>query len=507
VQGIGTLADDEQRLQQLRGVAVAGTLLRDGATLLPMRPTTGIRPAAATRFAILWPQLRTVSNGGLATSLNEGTLWAGRGHSAMVRTGFTAGMGPVRIVLAPELAYTDNRPFEVRAGQVPGWSGFSSPWRTATLPADLPVRFGDAPMARLTPGQSRVELSVGAVAAGISSANLWWGPGLRNALVLSNHADGIPHAFLRTARPLRTRVGSVEVRWIAGLLMESLYFDRDATNDRRALGGLVATWAPALMDGLTIGAARLVVTAGGPSDSVPFRAGQAALATVAGFPGDRPNDQMTSTFMRWVLPEDGFEFWGEYAVQQLPTLREWLTGPNADAGWTVGAQWLLPRPRPTDGTWRLQLEVTEVAQSQVFPYRAPRDWGTGNRVLHGFTQRGRMLGVSTGPGSSHWWFAMDRWASRWSLGGMLWRTRWENDAFYRERFPTPFAHDVSLGSGLRASTTAGGWRQQAVLSLERRYNYQFESSFLVPLRRGQRNVNNLRVEFTVGPIGARPPSR
>jgi hypothetical protein len=468
---IGSPAEDERRLAQLqpgrRRDGSAGVLLRDGAALW-----RAPGDSARRRVAALWPQLRLVYNSALATSLNEGALWSGRGSSALLRGGVAIEVGRLQATLAPELVVSANRAVEVRAGTTPGWSAWSSPWRIPEHPADLPLRFGDAPIAAVAPGQSRVELALGALAVGISSANLWWGPGVRNALVLSNHAAGVPHALLRTTHPLHTPIGAIDARVIAGRLTESLYFDRDPSNDRRALTGMALAWTPRGVDGATVGLTRLTV---------------------------QRSDAMHGAFLRWVFPDDGVEFWGEYATMQLPTLRQWLVAPNANAGWTLGGQWRLPRPRPTDATWRLQLEITEVAQSRVLAGREPRDWGTGLVAVQGFTQRGRMLGVSTGPGSSHWWWAMDRWHPTWTAGAFLSRTRWENDAFYRQPFPNPFAHDVSIAAGLRATVSQRFWQPQAALSVERRYNYQFESRYLVPLRRGQRTVNNLRMEFTMHP--------
>ncbi len=515
---IASPEEEARRLAQLRGHPTAGTLLRDGATLLrapddtispPTPPGASWRTWLRTTGQPQWlrPQLRVVHNSALATSLNEGALWTGRGTSALVRSGVAFRQGRVDVTLMPELVVSENRPVEVRAGQTPGWSAWSSPWRTSEMPADLPLRFGNAPVRAVSPGQSRVEVALGALAVGISSANLWWGPGVRNALVLGNHADGMPHALVRTRRPVTTPVGAFEARWMAGRLTESLYFDQDPANDHRAMGGMAVSWVPTWIPGATLGLTRLVVRRvdGGGLASTAVGGAAAAIRAVLPVGGPSRTDQMQGAFLRWVFPEDGFEFWGEYATTRLPSLRQWLVAPNADAGWTLGAQWLLPRPRPTDGTWRLQLEITEVAQSRALAGRAPRDWGTGTAVAQGFTHRGRMLGVSTGPGSSHWWGAMDRWHPRWSAGGYVARTRWENDALYRQPTPNQFAHDVSVSGGVRASATAAGWWQQMVLGVERRFNYQFESGYLAPLGRGQRTVTNLRLELTLAPTAPRAP--
>src|ERR1035437_205388 len=57
---------------------------------------------------------------------------------------------------------------------------------------------GDKPIHRLDAGQSTAMVALRNVGFGVSNENQWWGPGIRNALILSNNAPGFPHAFIRT---------------------------------------------------------------------------------------------------------------------------------------------------------------------------------------------------------------------------------------------------------------------------------------------------------------------
>ena len=456
---IGSIREDRVRMGQLTGGSTAGTLLRVGGDV----------DSAPGGLRVLRPEMRFAHQSQLPAPDNDGALWSGRGPNVLLRAGVTVGAGPLRITVAPELAYSANEPFEVRSVTVAGRSAFASPWRSAEGPADLPVRFGDQQLAVLLPGQSMAALRFSSVTVGMMTGNLWWGPGLRNALVLSDHAPGIPRLTVRTTTPRRTPVGDLEGELFVGRLTESPYFDDDPSNDQRRVKALALTLAPRGLPGLTLGAGGLVIS----------------------------RDQMATAFFRWVVPEAGVEFWGEYARHRLPASpREMFTQPNADMGWTAGAQWLLPQ---SHGAWRFQLEFSDVAQSLVDPSRPPRDWGTGATVIHGFTQRGQLLGPATGPGSTTGWFAADRVQSSWSVGAFAARTRWENDAFYRQRIVNFFAHDVSLIGGIRAQ-----WRTPALdlgssVGWERRFNYQFENATIIPNRRGQRTYDNLRLSLALTP--------
>src|SRR5207245_1733557 len=95
---------------------------------------------------------------------------------------------------------------------------FSAPWPTRPESIDLPVRFGSNAFSRWDYGQSTLDADLGRVTLGFSTENEWWGPGIRNAIVMSTNAAGIPRLFVRTTRPVVTRIGTFEARLFAGAL-------------------------------------------------------------------------------------------------------------------------------------------------------------------------------------------------------------------------------------------------------------------------------------------------
>lgn len=483
LRSLGSVAEDRERLAQLGGTSTEGALLRRGSEVAS--PSEGWR--------LIRPELRLTYQSELPALENDGALWSGRGLNALLRGGMTVSRGRWRVTLAPEAVLSANRPFEARSSTVDGWSPMASPWRTTEAPADLPIRFGDRPMTMILPGQSSASVRFSSITVDMTSGNLWWGPGIRNALVLSDHAPGIPRVALRSTEPWRTVLGTIEGEWFVGGLTESLFFDDDRTNDLRSASGMAVTLAPRGVRGLTVGAGRVVLASVRRADAI---AGH-ALDVWRTWDGAPDRDQMSSAFFRWVRPEAGVEVWGEYARQRLPsTWREALTAPNADMGWTAGAQWALHRP---DGLLRLQTEFSDVAQSRVSASRAPRDWGTGQYVTQGFTQRGQLLGPAIGPGGTHAWVAVDRLRSDWSIGGFAARTRWENDAYYREGILSFFGHDVSLLGGVRWQSRGTAHDVGMSIGWERRFNYQFENGTINPNNRGQRTYDNVRWTLSLIP--------
>src|SRR5690606_22347969 len=81
---------------------------------------------------------------------------------------------------------------------------------------DLPARFGKTAYTRAYLGQSSIRLNVKSLSLGLSSENLWWGPGRKNSLLMSNTAPGFMHLTLNTLKPISSPIGSFEGQLIAG---------------------------------------------------------------------------------------------------------------------------------------------------------------------------------------------------------------------------------------------------------------------------------------------------
>ena len=427
----GSPAEDRLRIRQVMGQeSTAGYLLRTASVLSvppdPMEEPSG--RGVGWRFELLPQEMHAVWNSDLPFSMNDGALWAGRGVNTLLRAGFRTTYRALHAVFAPEVTHSQNRAFPIFEGADPERSRFSSPWYVERNSADLPLRFGDQSLNAFNLGQSSVTLTYRSVGGGLSNESMWWGPGVRNALVLSNHAQGIPHVFLRTSCPVSTPLGMLEGRIIVGTLTESLFFDRVFANDRRSASGGVITLTMPFDPNLTVGIERMVVR---------------PMKKLGGLPGRAPDflvrwdrlgrsprsDHLTAVFGRWIFPESGFQMYVEWSRTEVPgSLREWLTTPHHTQGYTIGLQWV--RQDEQDDTYlRTQLELTGLDQNRVrFDRREPPDYYTGRAAPQGLTQRGQVLGAAIGPGGSSQWLALDYFRDRWSAGGFLTRIRWDNDA-------------------------------------------------------------------------------
>ena len=491
---IGTLAADRARVRQVTGrpdsVAASDSL-------------PGLHP--------LLPTIRSTWNSELPSQGNDGSLWAGRGESFSITGGAryvrTLDQFRLEAVLSPDFTYSANKPFVVIGGRAPGRSAFSSPWHTGQSSADLPLRFGDVPLRAVGPGQSSVTLVFPRVAAGISTTNEWWGPAIRNTLLLGNNAAGVPRIFARTARPIHTRLGNLEGRVMLGALTESPFFDYDRGNDTRSLSALLVTFRPAIDTGLTLGLSRLVMAPEASVGGVLRHALDVALRyepivkesdTTATGASAQHTDQLISLFARWVFPASGFETYAEWSRMELPrSIREYLEVPQSTQGYTIGLQWA--NPQAQRGFLRLQGEVTYLEQTQVLPNRPPPDYYTGRAAVQGFTQRGQVLGAAIGPGASSQFLGADWMEPRWQVGVFAGRTRTENDALYRIPYASNTQHDVTIYSGLRGGVLLPRAGLSWELTVGRRMNYLFQSDYYLGSPVVAKDIQNVALSFVLGP--------
>lgn len=485
---------DRIRLAQLAGdtASLDGYLLRSASTLRRWPPGT----AAPGSWSVLAPKVDAIVNAGLPFSLNDGALWAGRGLSFRLTSGLVGDRGRLHWVIAPEFDFAANAKFARNphpdiffTPQVPPdryEDGYADPWYARPFSADVPWRFGRDQRMHIAAGQSGAWYDSGPVEFGATAESMWWGPGIRNAIIMSDNAAGVPRLELRTPQPWRTRIGAFEGRWFVGALTESQYFDATQSNDVRSLAAAAVTWRPSFQPDLTLGVTRAVfATASGYGD-VPFRwldvlastghPAERAISDSSLTPGGR--DQLLSLFGRWVFPADGFEAYVEWARQELPlSLHDFIVAPSQSHGYTLGFQYRQPAPLAST-TFRVQAEVTTLEQSPTFGNRPVGVFYTSRRVIQGYTEKGQVIGASIGPGSSSQWLAIDRVGPTGSIGVTFNRIRWNEDVRSNYNFPAYVGycnHDVSILPGIRGGKAVPGGYLSGNLIVGTRFNAFFHN--------------------------------
>ncbi len=510
---IGSEHDVRTRLSAIYGdsVAMSGYLMRSASSLTRLVTDSSGR----ARFSLLQFDALATSNSQLPFAGNDGAMWAGRGISVSVTGGIGLSWHRLRAIVAPTIWRASNRDFSVPTDPelVPTIplprSPWSSPYHWYSRSLDLPRRFGSSTLLAVDLGQSSVWFNWDRVAVGLSNEQQWWGPGLQNALLMSNNAAGFGHFFIRTPRPLQSSAGAFEASYLLGTLTASPFFESGATtNPARSISAAAVTFAPRRVFGLTVGVSRLVLASMDARTDVWGHVLDILRSVPT--PNDRPyqdptqirgKDQLFSLFSRWVFPEDRAEVWAEWGRADQPeSLSDFATSPGHSQAYTIGAQ----ATKEVSERWSLlaQFEHTKTQQSGTFRERPSGSWYTSRAVLQGFTQRGQILGAAVGPGANSQWLALDLRDSRASVGAFAGRIRWDDDALYT--IPRPNGnglckHDVSLFLGARSSLRTSRMELSGMINAQHRLNAFFGSTGLCFIDEQRSDRHNLTFTFSVGP--------
>ena len=290
--------------------------------------------------------------------------------------------------------------------------------RTISGNGDYPERYGNGTYSRIGMGQSKAVLKFGAFEGGVSTRNLWWGPGQWNALTFSNNAPGFFHVTAGTHRPAKTFFGSFEFQLISGLPKSKKYipYQNDDLNARhrlkpsrnRYLNALTFSIQPKWIKGFSFGATRTVQTF---TDSVsltsfidvfPVFWGVTKQSVGSDLVGesDRGRDQQITVFFRQVIPKAGIEFYGEFGRRDHAlNLRDLTISPAHSRAYLLGLNKVFHLPG--EKLVQIRSEMTQQAQSVnwVVRARSTTPWGT-NGTIGGFTSWDQAMGPGIGMGAN-----------------------------------------------------------------------------------------------------------
>ncbi len=415
-------------------------------------------------------------------SLNDGPMIPARGYQTMLTGGFFAKLGPLSVQFYPELVYAQNKHFDTstKEAAIAAYNNFHSR-------IDLPEYFPDKPYNKLFPGQSSIRLTFGFVSVGISSENLWWGPGTRNALMMSNSAPGFYHATINTSRPIRTSIGSFETQIIGGRLETCNFLGEEASgnklfypnsDDWRYLNAMVLTYQPRWVHGLFIGMTRSFMMMGSDLKKYNryFRVfspiskkenysneGEAAYA----------EDQQLSFFARWILPADHAEVYGEFGRgDHNYDLRDMYLQPDHERAYLIGLKKLFYLDDTSGKYLEFDLELTQLEQNNSNSQRAVSYYASYGGSLRGNSNLGQMLGAGIGPGSNLQTITLSWGKGLNNFGFQLERFVHNNDLYYSFTNDSR-GHWVDINLAFKGQYNWKSFLLSARLEGIRSFNYEY----------------------------------
>lgn len=363
------------------------------------------------KWEALNPRFSSQYNSDHPYGWNRAGFMQAKGMQTLVSAGIYAEWGPFSAQIKPEYTYAANSPYE-----------FGNGYGNITQPS----------IHRVHPGQSSFRINHKALSFGISSENLWWGPGIYNALLMSNNAPGFWHITFNTRKPIKTIIGDFEWQIIGGRLVEdtalllenkflsSNYYNPqdyggngysgkyDPQKNWRYLSALTISWHPKWVEGLFIGLNRVAYSYKGNIDSSGFPFMQRYFPIIFNaFREDYPYGtattnhgirykQIVSANFRWLFQKSHFELYGEYGVHDNTyNLRDLSINIQHASAFTLGFKKLIALKK---NKWiDMGAELTNMAQSTNYLTRLAGYW---YQYQGGYTHQNRNIGAGIGGGNN-----------------------------------------------------------------------------------------------------------
>ena len=377
---------------------------------------------------------------------NNNGILPSRGFKSKVSIGVYARIGPLHLEIRPEYHFNQNLDYE-------GFSekNFNTAWTNRYVTwnrIDSPENFGDNVLSYLRPGNSSVFLQKWGLGLGVSTQNIWWGPGKFNSLMFTNNAKGFEHISLGSMHPMNSKIGNFEFKVLIGKLTGS---GHDPTNselsdrqnqyyvsrvdDTRNLSALLFSFNPKWIPGLYFGLSRSV-----QQYSSVAKKNNDYLSVFSNlwrkndpsFSFEIQRDQIGVLFLRWNWEDAKSEIYIEYGRNDgALNLRDFLLSPEHARAFIVGLSKIIKRENDQKKYFVLDFETIQLQQSVNYLVREAGSWYVHHTVRHGWTNGGQVLGASIGPGGNQYNLRFTRYSGFNSIGLLFERLEHDKDFFYR----------------------------------------------------------------------------
>ena len=396
-------------------------------------------------------------NSKLPYGYNNGPLYPNVGYQTMISGGVFIKAGILNVQFKPEIVHAENAPFLTFADVQANYkSGLIGAFYQKINGLDAPERFGPYGITKADFGQSKITLIYKNVEVGISTENMWWGPGVQNSIMMSNSAPGFVHWTFNSAAPVKTIVGSFEWQLIGGVLKQSGYLPYDPGKliygsdadyrpkpvVSRYISGFTANWQPKWLSGLYIGISAYDYMDRDSSYNEkgfvrkylpvfrPSSDQQNSLSNAQGVAIGDGQDFAYSAYIRQLLPKYNAEIYFEFARNdQAANLTDFFLEPEHSSAYTVGGRRLFEIGNRK--YIQVLLELTHLQLPDTYLLRPEQSWYEHSiSPRDGYTNEGRYIGAGIGPGSNSLSLDISYVQGHSSFGMNLERYVHDNDLYY-----------------------------------------------------------------------------
>jgi hypothetical protein len=457
------------------------------------------------QFHILPAQLASEFSSSHPYYRNNGSLLPAKGMQSRLTVGIFAKAGPLTLQLQPEIGWSANQDFELFPDDFENeyWRARYFGWNRT----DAYGRIGQSSQQFLLPGQSKVMLSVKNFGFALSSENLWWGPGKRNSLILSNNSRGFNHLSLHSIRPIDIAIGHLEFQVIGGHLhnnpfdppypsqLESNPYRVNKNDDTRYLSGINVSFQPMFVKGFTLNFSRVIqqywtlTRENGtylPIFDLFFRSND---VTDSGILDDQQTkDQLLAISGRWLWTDARAEIYYQYGRNDAAwNARDFLLSPQHAMSSLFGFSKIFDVKQHT---FEFVYEHIKLSQTLNRIVRDAGSWYWHWQIRQGYTHHGEVLGASIPIGSNQQHLEVN-WINRWNRIGLVFeRTVVDYDFahFAFDQSSLSNRHWIDLMLGTRVNQKFNRLLLTGELMHIRSLNYQWRG-IETPYDKGERRSN------------------
>lgn len=413
---------------------------------------------------------------------NDGPMIPAKGFQSYLSAGVYAQYKWLSVQLRPEFVYAQNSDFDGAWGK--GYTGIPYSFYYSEN-IDYPERFGTRSYTKLFPGQSFIKVNFFGLSLGVSTENIWWGPGMRNSLLMSNTAPGFLHGTLATNRPIKTGIGSFEGQLISGRLNYSDYIREDIIDPSnwRYISGIILSYQPRWVPGLSVGLVNVFTVNNQDmgnklGDYIPFFSSNSTTPYInpedPRYSSDSGGqDRNLSVFARWLVPSAHFEIYGEYARNDHAwDLRDLTVNPEHSRSYLIGINKLVELPGLNKDYLQVKAEVTQLEQPKISVLRTTMPMYVHHAVRGGYTNEGQLLGAGVGVSNNIQSLEVSWVRDIKQIGLRLDRLVHDNESFYRY-VGDPRRNWVDLNIAAIDSWNFGRIILNGTIQFTRAFNYRY----------------------------------
>ena len=320
---------------------------------------------------------------------NDGAMSYSKGYQFQISGGIYAQFKNIKLLLRPEYVQTASQQYKTSAS----WGQVNPAYKKFLL------------------GNSSLRFDLGKLSMGVSTQNLWWGPGIYNSLLMSNNAQGFFHYSINSNRPIKNFLGTFQFQVIsATLTQDSLQgFENNGLKRRninksdRVLSSLAVDYQPSFLKNISFGINRSLQSY---KDRLPTDFVQKNIPVLSAFFGSTdvardtfPQDQTVSIYTKWMFPKSHAELYYQFAYNDAKAnWRDFWLDMSHSTAYILGFKklFILKDEKYLD----LGMEVIKLGQTPSYIHRNAGNFYEHSQIREGYTNQNQIMGAGSGFGNN-----------------------------------------------------------------------------------------------------------